>query len=233
MPLARALHLLPLGFLCASLAGQESTPKPAGNPADQKTETAAPQRVETPPTKTKVDASCANQVCNSRHRRFHRGHFGHHSTFGAYAQGVMPLRDLREDLDKRTGYGLGVQWTHDHGDWHASRTRLEWNTFPEGGSAAGPRTYAKNYVLSWDHLFKLNQGRSQAYLVAGIGGSRWYLEQTTAGLRDARWTTKLAITGGAGLQVAARVNLEARYVVGSINQTFDANTLQMSLGWRF
>lgn len=67
----------------------------------------------------------------------------------------------------------------------------------------------------------------------GIGGSRWYLEQTTAGLRDARWTTKLAITGGIGLQIAKRMNLEARYVVSSVDRTFDANALQVSLGWRF
>ena len=143
------------------------------------------------------------------------------------------MRDLKESLDGRTGFGLGVQWTHDHGDWHASRTRLEWNTLPESSPVPGTRTYAKNFILSWDHLFKLNQGVSQAYLVAGIGGARWYLEQTTDGRRDAQWTTKPAITAGAGVQIAQRVNLEARYVVSSINKTFDANTLQMSLGWRF
>ena len=86
---------------------------------------------------------------------------------------MLPLRDLKESLDGRTGYGLGVQWTHDHGDWHASRTRLEWNTFTEGIAATGTRTYAKNFILSWDHLFKLNKGQSQAYLVAGVGNIIW------------------------------------------------------------
>lgn len=208
MSLARSI-LLPLGLLCASLAGQNPAPRPTDGPAEKP----------------------ATRKSEGDHRCFRPRHFGHHSTFGAYAQGVMPLRNLGEDLGQRTGFGLGLQWTHDHGDWNASRTRLEWNTFPEGGS--GPRTYAKNYTLSWDHLFKLNKGRSQAYLLTGIGGSRWYLEQTTAGLKDAHWATKLAITGGAGLQIAERMNLEARYVASSVNRTFDANTLQMSLGWRF
>lgn len=216
MPLVRTLSLLPFSLFCASLAAQE--------PAPTTPETPSKSQQETPSEK---------QNSESRQKHSHHIHPGHHSTFGAYAQGVLPLRDLKESLDGRTGYGLGVQWTHDHGDWHASRTRLEWNTLPESSPVSGTRTYAKNFILSWDHLFKLNQGASQAYLVAGIGGARWYLEQTTDGRRDAQWTTKPAITAGAGVQIAQRVNLEARYVVSSINKTFDANTLQMSLGWRF
>jgi len=97
----------------------------------------------------------------------------------------------------------------------------------------GTKTYAKNYILSFDHLFKLNRGSHQAYVVAGLGGARWGVEQSTGALRSSDWTTKLAITGGVGVQLADRVNLEARYVVSSIGKTFDANTLQASLGWRF
>lgn len=227
MPLARSLYLLPLGLLCTVLAAQDPAPKPAEKPAETKVEAPATKAAE-----VKSEAATATQDTEFRHRH-HHSRYTDHSTFGAYAQGVMPLRDLKESLDKGTGYGLGVQWTHDHGDWHASRTRLEWNTFPEGDAVGGTRTYAKNYTLSWDHLFKLNKGDSQAYLVAGIGGARWYEEQNTGALRATHWTTKLAITGGIGIQLAQRVNLEARYVVSSINKTFDANTLQASLGWQF
>ncbi len=216
MPLARTLSWLPLSLFCAILAAQDPAPKPA--------ETS---------TAPKAEAQAGKQETGSGQPCHHPMRFGRHSTFGAYVQGALPLRDLKESLDGRTGFGLGVQWTHDHGDWHASRTRLEWNTFPEGIASTGTRTYAKNYLLSWDHLFKLNQGESQPYLVAGIGGARWDLEQTMGGLHDTRWTTKPVITGGAGMRIAQRVNLEARYVVGSINKTFDANSLQMSLGWRF
>ena len=212
MPLVRSLYLLPLALACGALAAQESIPKP----------------------EEKVPATVTEQHTEKRRERrcFHH----HYSAdFGAYAQVNAPLRDLKENLDRRTGLGLGVQWTHDHGDWNASRTRLEWNTFPEGGAVglSGTRTYAKNYILSFDHLFKLNQGWSQAYLVAGLGGARWNVEQTTGALRTSLWTTKLAATGGVGLQLGPRVNLEARYVVSSIGSTFDANTLQASLGWRF
>ncbi|MDE3244586.1 MAG: outer membrane beta-barrel protein [Acidobacteriota bacterium] len=216
MPLARSLSLLPLSLLCASLGAQETAAVPAEKPKES--QQAAPTE---------------QQDTEPRPKHAHHIHLGHHSAFGAYAQGVLPLRDLKESLDGRTGYGLGVQWTHDHGDWHASRTRLEWNTLPESGPVSGARTYAKNFILSWDHLFLLNKGESQAYLVAGIGGARWYLEQTASGFRDSQWTTKPAITAGAGVRLAHGANLEARYVVSSINKTFDANTLQVSLGWRF
>lgn len=216
MSLARVL--LPFGFVCASLAGQETIPKPVEKRSEPKVEPPAP-----------AEASSENREGEPRHRRCRHRPSRRHHAFGAYVQGVMPLRELGDDLEQRTGYGLGLQWTHDHGEWHGSRTRLEWNTFPEGGAG----TYAKNYLLSWDHLFKLNKGGSHAYLVAGLGGSRWYFEETTAGLRNAVWTTKLAVAAGAGIQVAERVNLEARYVVSGIHRSFDANTLQVSLGWRF
>jgi opacity protein-like surface antigen len=211
MPLARSLYLLPLALAGFALAAQEAPSKP-----EDKAPVAEHPKEE--------------DDCHVRFRFHHRP-----SVFGAYVQADAPLRDLKESLDRRTGLGVGVQWTRDHGDWNASRTRLEWNTFPEGGAvgAAGTRTYAKNVILSFDHLLKLNQGTSQAYLVAGLGGARWDLEQTTAGQRTSLWTTKLAFTAGAGVQLGRRVNLEARYVVSSVGSTFDANSLQASLGWRF
>ncbi len=236
MPLARSLYFLPLALACASLAAQEPAPKPTGKPVESKVEVPATPKTE----ESKSETCCEEGGAKSHHPYYHRHiRFGHHSTFGAYAQGVMPLRDLKETLDQRTGFGLGVQWTHDHGDWNASRTRLEWNTFPESGpvaasgAAAYTKTYAKNYTLSFDHLFKLNQGTLQAYLVGGLGGARWCVEQTTMTSWNSRWTTKLAITGGIGVQLTERMNLEARYVVSSVGRTFDANTLQASLGWRF
>ncbi len=218
MPLARSLYLLPLALAWGTLFAQEPTPKPEEKPV---IEDGAQSR-----DKDKEKSSFRHYRHSHRHR---------HSTFSATVQAVMPLRDLKESLDQRTGYGLGAQWTHEHGDWHASRTRLEWNTFPESGpvGAAGTKTYAKNYILSFDHLFKLNTGTTQAYVVGGLGGARWCFEQTTATTYDSRWTTKLAITGGVGVQFANRVNLEARYVVSSVGKTFDANTLQASLGFRF
>lgn len=217
MPLIRPLYLLPLAWAGATLGAQEPPAKPVPKPA-------ATLPVESPVKPPDGE---------TRHARFCHHRF--HSDFGAYAQADLPLGDLKTNLDRRTGLGVGVQWTHDHGEWNASRTRLEWNTFREGGpvGAAGTQTYAKNYLLSFDHLFKLNQGWSQAYLVAGVGGARWDVEQTTAALRTSAWTTKLAFTAGAGVQLGRRVNLEARYVISSVSSTFDANTLQASLGWRF
>ena len=208
MPLVRTLYLLPMALAGTCLAAQ------------------APAQPQAPAPSSGTSRDCHHpwEWCwRSR------------SVFGATVQADLPLGDLRTSLDRRTGLGVGVQWTREYGDWNASRTRLEWNTFPEGGQVgpAGTRTYAKNYLLSFDHLFKLNQGPVQSYLVAGLGGARWDLEQTTAGARTTLWTTKLVFTAGAGIQFGRRVDLEARYVVGSLSSTFDANVLQASLGWRF
>ncbi len=209
MPLSRTLYFLPAFLACTALCAQDPAPK-------------APEASE----------KCAEGQKDKGCPFFHRHH---HSVFGAYVQVISPLRELKTSLDDRTGFGLGLQWTHEHGDWNASRTRLEWNTFPEGGAVGplGTKTYAKNYTFSLDHLFKLNQGTSQVYLVAGLGGARWCLEQTTATAKTSEWTTKLALTGGVGVQIAERVNLEARYVASSVGRTFDANSVQASLGWRF
>jgi hypothetical protein len=155
------------------------------------------------------------------------------STFGASVQVDLPLRDLGTELDHRMGFGLGLQWTHEHGPHHASRTRLEFNVFPEGNPVAGVKTYAKNVLLSFDHLFRLGEGPRGVYLVAGLGGVRWVLDQTMGPVEDRLQTTKLAVTGGVGVQLTERVALEARYVAGGIQKTFDANTVQASLGWRF
>jgi len=156
-------------------------------------------------------------------------------SFGLSIQADLPLRDLKDDLDHRTGLGLGLQWTHDHGDHHASRTRFEWNTFPEGHPVGpfGTTTYAKNLVLSFDHLFRLNEGPTSAYLVGGLGGVRWTLDQHTPTTASDLTTTKLAVTAGVGMQVARQLTLEGRYVFSGIQKTFDANTVQLSAAWRF
>jgi len=157
------------------------------------------------------------------------------SSFGAYAQANAPLRDLKDAMDRRTGFGLGVQWTHDHSDYHASRTRLEYNVFPEGNPVGPQQTqsYAKNYLLSFDHLFRFNGGPTNVYAVAGLGGVRWVLDQTTGSATQRLTTTKVAVAGGIGIQISGHVNLETRYVLSGIQRTFDSNMLQVSLGWKF
>lgn len=158
------------------------------------------------------------------------------NSFGLSVQVDSPTRELKDSLDRRMGYGLGLQWTHDHGAFHASRTRLDFNVFPEGNpvGAAATTTYAKNVVFSFDHLFRLNEGPTGMYIVGGLGGVRWTLDQKTPALPSSSLqTTKLAITAGVGMQVAKQLTLEGRYMFSGIQKTFDSNTVQVSLGWRF
>lgn len=147
-------------------------------------------------------------------------------------QTVQPLHDLKQHLDGRSGFGIGVHWLREHSERRASRTRLEWNTFAEGSQPQDPRYYVKNYGLGWDHLSSLGEGRRRGYLVTGVGVSRWLIEQSSPSGVVARWTTKLSLTGGLGFRLAEGMSLEARYVITSLDRTFDANSLVLSLGWR-
>jgi hypothetical protein len=89
MTLARSLYLLPRGLLCASLSAQDPAPKPAEKPAEAKAESPPPKPEESKPER-------------DHFRSESRGmHFGHSSRFWVYAQGVMPLRDLKESLEAR------------------------------------------------------------------------------------------------------------------------------------
>jgi hypothetical protein len=159
----------------------------------------------------------------------------HHSSFGAEIQTNWPARELKDELDRRVGYGVGLQWVHEHGEYHARRTRVEFNVFPEGNPVGptGVKTYAKNHLISFDHLFRVTGSLQGPYLVAGVGGAHWVLDQSTTGPTNRLSTNKLVFAGGIGMQLSPRVNLEARYTLSGIQKTFDANTTQLSLGWQF
>lgn len=210
--------LLP-GLIGIVLAGQEPSRRPPEKASERITDSPISGQEH-----DKGEVKHRNAPCGQRRQP---------SVLWTSVQALWPRKELRDDLNRRTGLGLGLQWIRDHGDHHARRTRLEWNTFPEGRGPAGTRTSAANYLLSWDHLFRLNRSGGPAYLVTGLGGARWGFERSTAEFRETQWTTKLAVTAGAGLRIADRAILEIRYVVSSIDRAFDSSTLQASLGWHF
>lgn len=160
---------------------------------------------------------------------------GHRHAFGGSVQVLAPLKDLKTALDERTGLGIGLQWIHEgRGRW-ASRTRLEWNVFSESNPVGplGVETSVKQYLLSFDRLYRLGEGSRSLYLLGGVGGARWFVDQQALGTEQGFHTTKLAITGGAGWRFSHAFGLEARYVVSGIDRGMDANTAQVSFNWRF
>lgn len=159
----------------------------------------------------------------------------HHHAFGGSVQVLAPLKDLKTALDERTGLGIGLQWIHEgRGHW-ASRTRLEWNVFSESNPVGplGVETSVKQYLLSFDRLYRLGEGPRSLYLLGGVGATRWFVDQQVLGTEQGFHTTKLAVTGGAGWRFSQAFGLEARYVVSGIDRAMDANTAQVSLNWRF
>ena len=163
-------------------------------------------------------------------------HCKNEATFAWQVQADLPVGDLGQTLDHRSGLGLGVQWNHDRKDGHVRRTRLEWNVFPEG-KAVGTgevKTKASNYILSFDRLYHFSGEAKGAYVLGGLGAVRWFLDQTP-GLNPTRssHTTKLAVTAGAGYRFNPTFSVEARYLLSSVNQSFDGTMLQAGLNLRF
>lgn len=177
----------------------------------------------------------AQEASECRHHRWH-WHSRNPSEFAWQVQVDSPAKDLGRALDNRTGLGLGVQWNRYQGGGLSRRTRLEWNVFPEGGpvGAGALKTKASNYVLSLDHLYHFSGANRGPYLLAGLGGVRWFFDRTPeGGTRVSSHTTKLAVTGGAGYRFNPYVSAEARYLVSSVDRTYDGNVVQASVGMRF
>ena len=159
-----------------------------------------------------------------------------HSDFAWQVQANLPVKDMGQALDNRTGLGLGVQWTRNGTNGVAHRTRLEWNVFPEG-NAVGPdalKTKASNYVLSFDRLYHFS-GRPQGfYVLGGLGAVRWFVDRTPGETATRSFhTTKLAVTAGAGYRFNRAVSAEARYLVSTVEKTYDGNVFQGCLSMRF
>lgn len=163
-------------------------------------------------------------------RRWHR-----HSRTQAEAHVNAPLKDLKTALDGRSGAGLGLQWLKRRSGGHESRTRLEWNVFPEGHPVgiAGVKTQVSNYTLSWDHLYHFSGTQKGPYIFGGAGAIRWFVDETTPAASRSFHTTKLGVSAGIGLPLGDHFGAELRYVVSSYQRNLDANTLQAGISWHF
>jgi len=165
-----------------------------------------------------------------------RHHWRSDSDFAWQVQVDVPAKDLGRALDQRTGMGLGMQWTHQRGNGVANRTRLEWNVFPEGNPVGDGalKTRASNIVLSFDRLYHLAGTAKGAYVFGGLGGVRWSLDRTPGTAPGvSSHTTKLAATAGAGYRFNRAFSAEARYLVSSVDRTFDGNVMQAGFSMRF
>lgn len=156
------------------------------------------------------------------------------SQFAWTAQLDIPAKDLGRALDNRTGLGIGMQWARVRENGTAHRTRLEWNLFSEGNPVDGLRTKVSNYVLSFDRIHSFTGKAQGPYLMGGLGAVRWFVDRTPASAGTERFhTTKLAVTGGLGWRFSPSFSVEGRYMVSSVDRTFDGNVVQLCAGVRF
>lgn len=166
----------------------------------------------------------------------HHWHWSTESEFAWQAQVDAPVQGLGRALDQRTGLGLGMQWTRDRAHGLTGRTRLEWNDFPQGNPVGpdGVQTKADNYILSWDQLYHFSGQTKGAYVLAGLGGVRWYVDKAQGGQTfQSLHTTKLAVTGGAGYRFNHAVAAEVRYLVSTVEKSYDGSALQAVFSMRF
>ena len=226
MPALYRTLLLTLAAACCVAPGFADTPREAA------------------PASAKEDAKACSKDCTkdcSREdarddARNYRIRWNHSSDFAWQVQLDSPAKNLGRTLDERTGMGLGMQWTRYRSNGFANRTRLEWNVFPQGNpvGVGGVATKASNYVLSFDRLYHVSGEDRGAYLLAGLGAVRWFMAETpAAGAATNFHTTKLAVTGGAGYRFNRSVSAEARYLVSTVNTTYDGNVVQGVVGMRF
>lgn len=175
----------------------------------------------------------------SAQERHHRHHWDY--DFGASVQVSLPQGDLKTQMDNRTGVGIGMQWTGFKRDWWLSRTRFEWNVYPQSHAVgkAQVKTRMENLNLSFDQMVFFMKEPVGPYVFGGLGAVRTFVAETptapaSGAMLPNRWhTTKLAVTAGLGLRLANQVAVEGRYVVSSLNKTMDANTAQVVVSWYF
>lgn len=144
-----------------------------------------------------------------------------------------PTHALGTALDHDLGYGLGVHWSHGRGDHYTHRTRFDWNVWGQGPVVNGVKTQASNYTLAFDHLYRFENQEHGFYVFGGLGAIRWFMEEGAGNFSHRFHTTKLAVTAGSGYQFNRHMGLEVRYQLSSIRDTFDANTVQTAVLFRF
>lgn len=159
----------------------------------------------------------------------------HEHAFGGAVQVLIPTKELGTALDDRTGLGMGLQWLHEGESPWSSRTRLEWNVFPQSRPVgpSGIETSVQQYLLGFDRLYRLGTSPQSLYLLGGVAATRWFVEEEGPGMHHRFHTTKLTVTGGLGWRFSKAFALEGRYTLSRITNAQEANTAQLSLNWRF
>ena len=144
----------------------------------------------------------------------------------------IPTNDLSNFVDSKPGPGIGLHCTFDMWDGHMLRPRLDYSAWPEV-TLTNIKQNASSLSLGGDYLFFFAGKPERLYVTVGASAIRWSLEQQDTLSDTSRNTTKLGISAGVGYQWNATIGTELRWVHSSVSKSFQADSLQGGVTFRF
>lgn len=152
--------------------------------------------------------------------------------FGLQGTLAFPQGDLKDGVDSKMGYGLGVHGTFAF-DQHAIRPRLDYTLYSKRDLFPGFTTQVSSLNYGVDYLY-FTQAKDQGlYLIGGASAVRWNIKAEGFGMSESENTTKLGLSAGVGYQWNKTFGTELRYQTSSIDQETTANNMFLSATVRF
>ncbi|MCC6514345.1 MAG: outer membrane beta-barrel protein [Geothrix sp.] len=160
--------------------------------------------------------------------------------FGVQAGLNLPQSDLKDAVDSKLGYNLGVQVTFDLRGGHMLRPRYDYTWFPEYTESFAGDSFSTKFIrksLGVDYLYFVDGKPQGFYVTAGIAAVQWAVEVnfTLSGLgsgSNSQTSNKLALAAGAGYQFNRTVGADLRYIKGKAWEG-DLDMVQAGVSVRF
>jgi len=144
----------------------------------------------------------------------------------------IPLGDLKTYVDNNPGIGIGVHGTFDLGDGHMLRPRLDYSLYQQATLATARQT-ASYLSLGGDYLYFIAGKPEGLYFTAGLSAVRWTFQHQDPGTNLTDDTTKFGVSAGIGYQWDYNIGTEVRWLHSSVSSSFNANSLQAAVTFRF
>lgn len=177
--------------------------------------------------------------------------------FGLQGGIVLPEGDLKQGVDSKQGFSLGVHCTFDLGNGFAVRPRIDYLQFPSWKRSSSYSSLGTSYwsnastqfshtAIGVDGLVHPTENQKAFYLLGGISYIAWKgAYDSSYGLSgpggntdiresDSRTWNKPGISVGVGYGIGTRGFLEARYTLSKIgDDDSSANLVVIGAGFRF
>lgn len=160
--------------------------------------------------------------------------------YGLLASLNLPQSDLKDAVDSKVGFSIGVQATFDLRGGHMLRPRYDYTWFPEYKETFAGDSFSTKFTrtsLGVDYLYFVDGKPQGFYVTAGIAAVQWAVEVnfSLSGLgsgSNSQTTNKLALAAGVGYQFNRTVGADLRYIKGKAWEG-DVDMIQAGVNVRF